>query len=322
MEALLKAWRQRAAAVPVAGFADACLRGIGQVLFQDNPLTGFLFLLAVAWGSFAAGAPSVLIGGVLALIVATLFARWLDVDGAAWKAGLFGYNGFLVGLALPTFLPASPLLWLYVGLGAAVSVVAQLATAEAGKPFAVAALTFPFVLVTWVMLLASQGFAGITSMSPPAVESIAASNPLDLAAFLGAVLKSISQVFLKASVVSALLFLVGLAVSSIPAAIYALAGAVAAVVFAHLFGAESDLVTGGLLGFSPVLTTVAIGTVFHKPGWRVSLFALLGTLFTVVAQAATNAALAPLAIPSLTAPFVLTTWLFLLPKLRLDRSSG
>jgi urea transporter len=37
-------------------------------------------------------------------------------------------------------------------------------------------------------------------------------------------------------------------------------------------------------------------------------------VFTVVAQAAFNVALTPLAIPALTAPFVLVTWIFLLAR--------
>ena len=73
------------------------------------------------------------------------------------------------------------------------------------------------------------------------------------------VLLSISQVFLKESGVAALLLLAGLAVSSVPAAAFALGGAILAVATAHLFGAESDLIVGGLLGFSPVLTAIAIG---------------------------------------------------------------
>jgi len=40
----------------------------------------------------------------------------------------------------------------------------------------------------------------------------------------------------------------------------------------------------------------------------------LGTIFTVVAQAAFNVAVTPLAIPALTEPFVLETWIFLLPR--------
>jgi urea transporter len=120
----------------------------------------------------------------------------------------------------------------------------------------------------------------------------------------------------------ALLFLAGLAVNSIAAAIAAVGGAALAVVTAHLLGAESDLITGGLLGFSPVLTAVALGTVFHPPGMRVAAYAALGTIFTVIAQAAFNVALTPLAIPALTGPFVLVTWLFLLPRQSFEHSAS
>ena len=128
------------------------------------------------------------------------------------------------------------------------------------------------------------------------------------------VLKSVSQVFLKGNGVSALLFLAGLAVNSLAAAVFALVGALLAVLTAHLFGAESDLITGGLLGFSPVLTAVALGAVFYQPSVRVVAYALVGTVFTVIVQAALNVALTPFAIPALTAPFVLASWLFLLPR--------
>src|SRR5580693_4165931 len=56
-------------------------------------------------------------------------------------AGLYGYNGVLVGLALATFLARGAALWIYVALGAAVSTVATLGTANALKPFGAPALT-------------------------------------------------------------------------------------------------------------------------------------------------------------------------------------
>ena len=77
---------------------------------------------------------------------------------------------------------------------------------------------------------------------------------------------------------------------------------------------KARLITGGLLGFSPVLTAVALGTVFYQPSWRVVVYAAVATVFTVIAQAALNVALTPFAIPALTAPFVLVTWIFLLPR--------
>ena len=71
--------------------------------------------------------------------------------------------------------------------------------------------------------------------------------------------------FLKASILAALLLLAGLAVNSLAAAVFALGGAIVAVLTAHVLGAESDLITGGLMGFSPVLTAIALGAVFYKP---------------------------------------------------------
>jgi urea transporter len=146
----------------------------------------------------------------------------------------------------------------------------------------------------------------------------AAANPMEMKGFVEGVVKSISQVFLSESILAALLLLAGLAVNSIPAAVLAVAGAMVAVITAHVLGAESNLITGGLLGFSPVLTAIALGAVFYKPCAKVALYALVATIFTVVAQSAMNALFTPFGIPALTAPFVLVTWLFLLPRQKFD----
>jgi urea transporter len=323
MKGLLKWWESRCASSKVLRFVDLNLRGIGQVMFQDNPLSGLLFFVAIGWGSYAAGMPQVAIGGLVAVVAATLTAQWLRVDAAGLGAGLYGYNAYLVGLALGTFLAVSPLWWVYVALGGAVSVVATIGTANVFKTWGVAALTAPFVLTAWLLLLATYAFSAIEGSGLPMTAEIApldpaAANPLAFGDFLVGILKSIAQVFLKADVLSALLLLVGLAVNSLAAAAFALAGAIVAVLTAHLLGAESDLITGGLMGFSPVLTAIALGAVFYKPGVRVATYALIGTVFTVVVQGAMNVVLTPFGIPTLTGPFVLASWLFLLPRQHFD----
>ena len=323
MKGLLKWWEGCCASSKVLRFVDLNLRGIGQVMFQDNPLSGLLFFVAIGWGSYAAGMPQVAIGGLVAVVAATLTAQWLRVDAAGLGAGLYGYNAYLVGLALGTFLAVSPLWWFYVALGGAVSVVATIGTANVFKTWGVAALTAPFVLTAWLLLLATYAFSAIEGSGLPMTAEIApldpaAANPLAFGDFLVGILKSIAQVFLKADLLSALLLLVGLAVNSIAAAAFAVAGAIVAVLTAHLLGAESDLITGGLMGFSPILTAIALGAVFYKPGVRVALYALIGTVFTVVVQGAMNVVLTPFGIPTLTGPFVLASWLFLLPRQHFD----
>jgi urea transporter len=319
METILAKWESLCAPSSVLRFLDVNLRSTGQVMLQDNPLTGLIFLAAIAWASHAAGVPRIAVAGILALVVANLTALWLRVDAASLHSGIYGYNGILVGLALATFLSPNALMWVYVVLGAAVSVIAMLGIANTVKPLGLSSLTFPFVITTWLLLLASYGFSGLGGTALPSGGVVTAfqpyeADPLRLVDLVHGVLQSISQVFLKGNGVAALLLLIGLAVNSLPAAGFALAGAILAVLAAHLFGAESELITGGLLGFSPVLTAIALGTVFYRPSWRVATYAMLGTLVTVIAQAALNVALTPLAIPALTAPFVLVTWIFLLPR--------
>ena len=318
MKGLLAWWEGLAAASKFLRFVDVTLRGIGQVMFQDNPLSGLLFFLAIGWGSYAAGVPQVAVGGFLAVVASTLAAYWLRVDEASLRAGLYGFNAYLVGLALATFMMPSTMMWVYVVFGGAVSVVVMLAIANVFKTWSVPALTAPFVLTAWLLLAATNAFHGLDGGALPPVGEIvpidpAAADPLRFGDFIGGVFTSITQVFLKGHGPAALLLVAGLAVNSIPSAIFGVAGAVVGVITAHLLGAESELVTAGLLGFNPVLTAIALGAVFHKPGTRVVVYALVATVLSVIVQGAMMAFLTPFGIPTLTATFVLVTWLFLLP---------
>jgi urea transporter len=300
-------------------FADAVLRGAGQVMLQDSPLTGLLFLVGLFWGAVAARTPEVAIGALIGLVVATGTAIFLRVDESSWRSGLYGYNGMLVGLALPTFLVADPLLWAYLVFGAAVSVVVMLAISNSMKAWSVSALTFPYVLTTWLLLLAAYSFGGlrILDLPRPGILQIQAAAPMPALGgetAIDAVLYGVSQVFLIGNAVTGVIFLVALVVNSIWAAVFALAGSILAVAVAVALGADSNAVANGLFGFSPVLTAIAIGTVFYAPRPRVVVYAMAATIFAVVVQAALDVALLPLGIPTLTAPFVVAAWLFLLPR--------
>jgi len=323
MNKLLASWENLCTSSAVLRFIDVTLRGIGQVMFQDNPLSGLLFFIAIGWGSYAAGVPEVAVGGFVAVVASTFTAYWLRVEEASLRAGLYGFNAYLVGLALATFMTPSTMMWVYVVLGGAVSVVVMLAITNVFKTWSVPALTAPFVLTAWLLLLATKSFSGLDGGALPPVGMIvpidpAASDPLRFGDFVGGVFTSITQVFLKGHGPAAVLLVAGLAVNSLASAIFAIVGAMVGVITAHLLGAESQLVTAGLLGFNPVLTAIALGAVFYRPGPRVVVYALVGTSLSAIVQGTLMAALAPFGIPTLTAAFVLVTWLFLLPGLKLE----
>lgn len=273
---------------------DVYLRGSGQVMFQNHPGTGLLFLLGIAVGSRL----EVTAGALLGLIAATFTGALLKVDV---RSGLYGYNGILVGATLPTFLERHPILWLYVLVGAALSSVVMKALTRAMK---IPALTFPFVLVVWMLVPGAHALAQLPVLPSPPGTAL----PWGALSLATSVLNGISQVFLVESPWTGLLFVAGLALSSRQAAAWAVIGSLLAVFVAMLFGAEPALIQAGLFGFSPVLTAIALGCVFPA---RLPLV-LLGTVAAVFTQAGLDVLLKPLGVPTFTAAFIFVTWLFIL----------
>lgn len=299
---------------------DTLLRGAGQVMFQGNGLTGLLFIVGITWGAVRADTPEVAVGAVVALLVATATAMLLQVDRESLRQGMYGFNGILVGAAVPTFLDVDGHVWAYLVVGAAVSTVVMMAIANVFNTWGVPALTFPFVLTTWFLVLGAWSFSNIEpdglgpSGLPGAPEAGAAQIDVSVTFFFETLFRNVAQVFLIDNAVTGVIFVIALAMASRWAAAFAVLGSGLAMGTAMVLGAPGTSVTEGLYGFSAVLTAIAIGSVFYTPGRQVTGFAALAVIFTVIVQGALDAALDPVGIPTFTAPFVFVTWLFLLPK--------
>lgn len=320
MDRISQSWTTAADGHAPVRFADACLRGASQVMLQNNPVTGLLILAAIAWGAIRTGTAEVAVGALVGLLAGTGTALLLRVDVASWRQGLFGFSPLLTGAALPTFLAAKPLLWAYVVLGAAVTTVVTLALSNVLNSWAVPALTFPFVLTSWFLLMGAYQFMriGAGALSRPALPAAtspeSAHVPLAFDFLATGTLKGIAQVFLIDDWISGAVILVALAVNSRAVALAALLGSAVGTALAIGLGAEATAIGKGIWGFNAVLTAIALGAVFYRPMPAVAVYALLGTIATVWVQAALTTVLAPYGIPTLTGPFVVATWLFLLPK--------
>ena len=305
------------------GFLRQMLRGAGQVMFQPSAWTGLLFLIGIFWGSCASRTGIVAWGALVGAAVSTLTGRLLRLPADDGAQGLWGFNGILVGCAFPTFLGNTVWMWLALLLCAALTTWVRTGFNNVMAPWKVNSLTFPFVFCTWLFLLAARAMHGMppAHLSDPTLPTLFVSGEnLRFGHLLVYWLKGIGQVFLIDSWATGLFFLIGLWLSSARAALWAAIGSAVALLVAILFETSGADVAGGLYGFSPVLTAIALGTVFYKPGRRSAVWALLGIVTTVFVQAGMNVMLAPLGIPTLTAPFCLTTWLFLLPLIRFDQT--
>lgn len=303
------------------GFIKALLRGTGQVMFQNSVWTGLFFLAGIFWGSYEGGSPLVAWGAVLGLFVSTITGRLLRFTAKDGRQGLWGFNGVLVGCAFPTFMGSTLWMWLALVLCAALTTWVRAGFNNVMASWKVNSLTFPFVFTTWIFLLATRAMHGIppTHMSDPmlpaAFTSLGSVPFVDLVVYW---LKGVSQVFLVNSWVTGILFLVGLGICSRWAALWAAIGSAVALLAAIALKAPGSDVINGLFGFSPVLTGIALGMTFYKPNWRTAIWALLGILTTVFIQAGMDMLLSPMGMATLTAPFCIATWLFLLPRIKFD----
>lgn len=323
---LLDPWHRLARENVVLGFVDTLLRGTGQVMFQNNPLTGLLFLIGIFFNSALLG-----LAGLIGLVASTVAAMVLGVDRTLVRAGLFGYNGILTGIGLAVFLRWNGILVLYIIVAAVVSTIVMMALANLLRPWDMSALTAPFVLTTWLFLFAALLFAYLqpTVLIQPAlpnpripVLTILRPLPLSLAGagvtvgnLAEAWFRGVGEVFFQDNLVTGIIFLIAILVNSRISAAFAALGSLVGMLTALLFlGGNGYSIYHGLYGFNSVLCAIAVGGIFFVFTWKSAIYALVCAMVGAILMGAISAFLTPLGMPALTAPFVLSAWLFLFPK--------
>lgn len=296
------------------------LRGVGQVFFCGNAITGLLFLIALYIGGVTAG-----LAATVGVVTSTITAYVLGFSEDDIDAGLYGFNGTLVGPCLFLFLENTPLLWVYVVLASILSSVVLAALIRILAPYKIPASTSPFVLTCWMFMIAVYSFDSFSRgpvLPAPGIPETITSADLPMTAWLSmanettelwyvALTKGIAEVMFADNVLVGILFLIGIAITSWRGAFMAFCGAFVGVLVPVLLGASQNLIEMGLYAFNPVLTMMAIGWVFLKPSAGTALLALLAGVLTVICQAGLANFLAPVGLPTLTFPFVLTMWMFL-----------
>lgn len=303
---------------PPFAMVDCLLRGIGQVVFQNNPLSGLIILAALFFNSWIYG--SICLLGVAA---STAMAMVLKADRDLVRNGLFGFNGALVALALVAFTSAdfrvgampSPLMTVYIVFAAAMTTVVFQAIATLLGPHKVAALTAPFVLTGWLFLFAVLKFEGLEAgplAKPISPEQFDAAAAYVLPTWYMGIGNAIGQIFFQDNWISGYLIVIGIAVNSRISAAMALVGAAGAALVAAIFGGPEGAIRDGLFGYNAALTAIALGGFFLVFTWRSFLYTLFGIVVTTWLWASIAIFLKPIGMPVLTSAFVLVTWLMLL----------
>jgi urea transporter len=264
-------------------WATALFNGFSQIFLQRHPLCGLLCLLAILFT-----APALLGGALLGGVAGLLTAQRRGYAKADRQAGLFSYNGVLLGLLLSLYFPWSALLPpLIIACGGVSAILIQQWLKRARDHQCLPAYSTPFVGMSWLLL----SFAA-PQHSSPLIEM----NSLNL---IAASLKGLGQVMFLGHPLAGALIAIGLLIADRRAFLWALLGSAAGLGFALLHHETSSALLG-LDGYNAVLAALAFSQQRRQP-WLPLIGIVLAILLTP--------GFAALGLAPLTAPFILACWL-------------
>ncbi|WP_300664200.1 urea transporter [Fluviicola sp.] len=242
-------------------FSLILLRGLGQIMLQENAATGLLFLAGIFYGS-----PFMGLAAILAVCCGTITAQVLRYDQSEIEKGFYGFSAALVGPALILYFEPVWLVWPAIIAGSIAATILQHLFIVKKIPV----FTLPFVLVTW-------GIIWLFQQVYPLAPSKLLSNSVPVASDLTFALKGFGQVIFQGSVFAGLAFFTGVFIQSPISALYGLAGALAAGILSFWCSVPVGEIGMGLLSYNAVLCAIVFAGNQVKDG----LWVLISVVLTV-----------------------------------------
>ena len=255
-------------------------RGIGQVMFQNNALSGLLMLVGILLNSW-----QMALLAIAGNVVSTLAAYFSGYSREDIRNGLYGFNGTLVGIAIGVFMPIT-----------VASLLLLVAARLFGLQRLVSGFTAPFIISVWILLVTCNWM--MPSLLLPSGDAVTA----QALSFLQAFCLNIGQVMFQGNTVLAgVFFLLGILVNSRINGLYTILGALLPIPFALLLGVDYAALNAGLMGYNGVLCAIALG----DKTWKGGVWAVMAVLLSVLLQIGGM----EWGITTLTAPFVVAVWI-------------
>ncbi|WP_250255628.1 urea transporter [Chryseobacterium sp. Marseille-Q3244] len=245
-------------------FLDNVLKGIGQIMLQENRWTGLLFLIGIFMGSWQFG-----VAVLLSTAAGTFTAMKLKYNPSEINAGLYGFSAALVGVALAFLFETTALIWILIILGGALAAVIQHFFIQKKIPV----FTFPFIVITWILVFALHHFTHI----PPSAMLSAEVIPSKYDDFLTCT-NGFGEVIFQGGILSGMIFFLAVFISSPIAALYGLAASILGAGLSQLNGEPIQEIHMGLFGFNAVLSAIVFSGVKKTDG----LWVLIAVLLTII----------------------------------------
>ena len=288
----------------ISSLISSSLKGFSQVLLVGNTFSGCLILLGITLHS-----PILGLMAFLSSLVGTITGKYCGGNRRMIQDGIYGFNSVLCGITAILFLNGDKR-WFIALFAAVIAALLMVVLSKLLSKWRIPVLTIPFVVVTWIGLLAAYRFDKLYMdpnfvVSSPALWNLPTEGTPTL---LIGLIKGIGEVFVIDSLWTGSLILVALFWAGWRFGVYAIIGAFVSWLTAYFIGVDSQSLNLGLYNYNAVLTIIAVSLVYGKKRLLIGIFA---ATLTVPVTAGLELLLDPLGLPALTFPFILCSWLFI-----------
>ena len=270
-------------------FTKTILRGVSQVMLQNNAITGLIFLVGISYNSWLA-----FLGAVFGNIISTVTAYLFRYNNEDIENGLYGFNGTLVGIAVFFYFGLSFYSILFIIIGSFISSVVMNIMKKK-----MIAFTAPFVISTWLVII----FVKLFNIIPIINHSVQQTDFLNI--FQG-IITGFGQVMFQASIITGIILFIGILINSRISALFAVYGVLLSILISLFLSLSVGMISLGIFSYNAILVSIALGDKTKKMLLFVSIAIMLSVIFTYL--------FGKFGIIALTAPFVISTWIVLFIK--------
>ncbi|KAK0145227.1 Urea transporter 2 [Merluccius polli] len=288
---------------------DWVLRGAAQVMFVNNPLSGLIIFGGLILQSYWLA-----LNGFVGTLFATLSALLLRQSRGAIAAGLYGYNGILVGLLMAVFSIAGDWYWWLLLPNAFIPVVSS-ALASINSRWDLPVFTLPFNILVCLHMVATGHFNNYfpqVLIQPRSELPNITWEEIDVAKLFMSVPVGVGQVYGCDNPWTGGMFIISLFISSPITFAHGVLGSTVGMVSGLALAAPFEDIYFGLWGYNCVLACIAIGGMFYALTWQVHLLAITCAFFCAYLGSAIANIMSTFGLPACTWPFCLSALTFLL----------
>ncbi|XP_033828997.2 urea transporter 2 [Periophthalmus magnuspinnatus] len=292
---------------------DWVLRGAAQVMFVNNPLSGLIIFAGLILQNYWWA-----LNGFVGTLFATLSALILQQNRGAIAAGLYGYNGILVGLLMAVFSDKGDWYWWLLLPNIFMSMMCPIvssALASINSRWDLPVFTLPFNILVCLHMVATghynHHFPQVLIQPRSELPNITWAE-IDLPKLFMSVPVGIGQVYGCDNPWTGGIFIISLFISSPITCIHAVLGSAVGMVSGLALSAPFGDIYFGLWGYNCVLACIAIGGMFYALTWQVHLLAITCAFFCAYLGSAIANIMSTFGLPACTWPFCLSALTFLL----------